>query len=69
MAMTGEQIRYRGLAALRRELGRDGMIRFLQQFDKGSGDYTKARAELLAGLTMENLRQHVRLKKKSAKGR
>jgi hypothetical protein len=37
--MTVEEIRRRGLEALRRELGRAGMIRFMQQFEAGSGDY------------------------------
>jgi len=38
MNHTPEQIRTAGLAALKRELGPAGMIRFLQQFDRGSGD-------------------------------
>lgn len=43
MADTMEQIRRRGLAALRRELGRAGMIRFIQQFDPGEGNYAVER--------------------------
>jgi hypothetical protein len=43
MAQTLEEIRQKGLHALRKELGRYGMIRFLQQFDAGRGDYTKVR--------------------------
>lgn len=39
MKLTLDQIRRKGLAALRRELGKAGMIRFLQQFETGSGDY------------------------------
>jgi len=38
-----EQIRLAGLRALSRELGPVGMIRFLQQFEVGAGDYTKER--------------------------
>lgn len=41
--MTMDQIRLAGLKALSRELGPVGMIRFLQQFETGSGDYTKDR--------------------------
>jgi len=41
--MTMDQIRLAGLKALSRELGPVGMIRFLQQFEMGSGDYTKER--------------------------
>ncbi len=43
MADTMEQIRRKGLAALRRELGRAGMIRFLQQFEPGTGNYAAER--------------------------
>ena len=41
--MTLEQIRVTGLAALMEKLGPDGMIRFLQQFETGTGDYTTER--------------------------
>ncbi|MEI6218515.1 MAG: hypothetical protein WCP86_06420 [bacterium] len=40
-------VRTRGVAALRRELGNAGMVLFLQQFDKGRGDYTKERHKIL----------------------
>jgi hypothetical protein len=43
MAMTLEEIRQAGLEALRERLGRAGMIRFLQQFDSGRGDYARDR--------------------------
>jgi len=66
MTMTGEQIRLRGLAALRKEVGHAGLVRFLQHFEAGKGDYTSERAGLLAGLTMEELRRRAgRPKKKS----
>lgn len=45
--MTLEQIRMAGLDALIRELGPIGMIRFLQQFDNGKGDYSKERHKWL----------------------
>lgn len=41
--MTLEQIRVTGLAALMEKLGPDGMIRFLQQFETGAGDYSTER--------------------------
>ncbi|MCA9909774.1 MAG: hypothetical protein KC519_14050 [Anaerolineae bacterium] len=41
--MTMDQIRLAGLKALSRELGPVGMIRFLQQFETGSSDYTRER--------------------------
>lgn len=45
MNKTLDQIRAEGFAALRDKLGRAGMIRFLQQFDAGHGDYAEDRRE------------------------
>jgi hypothetical protein len=67
MQMTGEEIRLRGLAALRRELGRAGLVRFLQHFETGSGDYTRQREKLLASLSMKELRSRARRSKKTSK--
>jgi hypothetical protein len=47
-----DEIRRAGLEALHRELGPVGMVRFLQQFENGSGDYTAERAELLGNPTV-----------------
>lgn len=41
--MTPLEINRIGYKALIDALGFDGMIRFLRQFDPGSGDYTKER--------------------------
>jgi hypothetical protein len=41
--MTPKEIRLAGLNALTQNLGVVGMIRFLQDTDKGQGDYTKDR--------------------------
>lgn len=48
-----DEILRTGLDALRRGLGLVGMVRFLQQLRKPSGDYTADRAELQAGMTMD----------------
>jgi hypothetical protein len=48
-----EVIRTRGLHALKEELGVNGMIRFLQQFEVGRGNYTDDRHQWLDGLTLE----------------
>ena len=45
--MSLEELRQRGLAALAKELGPVGMVRFLQQFETGSGDYTAERHQWL----------------------
>ena len=60
MADTLEQIRRRGLAALRRELGKAGMIRFLQQFDQGEGDYAAKRHEWVDETSLADLRAEAR---------
>lgn len=45
--MSQEEIRIAGLKALKKELGPVGMVRFLQQYELGEGDYTKERKKLL----------------------
>jgi hypothetical protein len=47
------QLRQRGIEVLVQALGAVGMVRFLQQFDPGSGDYTRDRDALLADITLE----------------
>jgi len=43
MHRTLNDIRREGLEVLRKRLGRAGMIRFLQQFETGAGDYAADR--------------------------
>jgi hypothetical protein len=57
MAPTLDEIRVRGLRALRQHLGRAGMIRFLQQFEHGAGDYVKERRSWVDSSTMADLRK------------
>jgi len=57
MIQTPEQIRTAGLAALKRELGTAGMIRFLQQFQPGSGDWASQRQEWLRRTTLDDIRK------------
>jgi hypothetical protein len=66
--MTLPEIRQAGLEALRERLGREGMIRFLQPFNGGHGDYTAERHALLDELTLGEIVQdvgHRRAKPKS----
>ncbi|MFO7967960.1 MAG: hypothetical protein R6U44_10225 [Archaeoglobaceae archaeon] len=46
-AISPDEIRIAGLKALEKELGPVGMVRFLQQYELGEGDYTKERKKLL----------------------
>ena len=50
-----EEIRKDGIDALAKKLGPDGMIRFIQQFDSGRGDYTKERHAILDSYTIEDI--------------
>ena len=43
MTLTLDEIGRKGLKALRRDLGPAGMIRFLQQFETGTGHYARER--------------------------
>lgn len=61
--MTPQQIRTAGLAALSRELGLVGMIRFMQQFEMGQGDYSKDRHQWLDQYTVDDIAKLVREKK------
>ena len=56
MPATLEEIRQTGLRALRERLGRAGMIRFLQQFETGSGDYARERHAWVDRVSLEQLR-------------
>lgn len=58
--MTLNEIRQKGLEALSRELGPVGMIRFMQQFETGSGDYSIERHEWLQNETVEGIYQRIK---------
>lgn len=53
--LTQEEVRVRGMDALKKELGIVGTLRFLQQFDRGKGDYTKERHRILDGLSLNDI--------------
>ena len=58
--MTLEEIRVAGLAALARELGPVGMVRFLQQFETGQGDYSRERHSWLNQQDVQTLVEKIR---------
>ncbi len=49
-----EKIRREGLKALKEKLGVEGMIKFIQMYSDGKGDYTQEREELLKDVTIED---------------
>ena len=66
-SQTANDIRRAGIAALTGALGPVQTIRFLQQFDLGSGDYTAERAKLLGNPTVEDLLGELKAKKGRSK--
>ena len=55
------QIRQLGLEVLSRELGPVAMIRFLQQYETGTGDYSKERHRWLNKLTVDDIAEKARI--------
>ncbi len=53
--MTPIELYRKGFKALVDALGYDDAIRFIRQFDAGSGDYTTERHQWLDSLTMDEI--------------
>lgn len=66
--MTLEEIRLVGLRALYRDLGAVGLVRFLQQFETGHGDYTTERHRWLDEYTVPDVVRQIRERKSTDKG-
>jgi len=58
------QIRQLGIEVLSRELGPIAMIRFLQQYTVGTGDYSKERHLWLDNLTIDDIVEKAYKKRK-----
>jgi hypothetical protein len=65
--MTDEDFERHAFAILRRELGVDGLARFLRLNRAGSGDYTRDRFRWLEGATVENIMSEVENRRGPAK--
>jgi hypothetical protein len=63
--MSLEQIRIVGMEVLARELGIVGMIRFLQQFETGHGDYSIERHQWLDDQDLDTIVQRIRKRRVS----
>jgi hypothetical protein len=57
-------LRKMGLEALCKSLGPLGMVRFLQQYDAGTGDYTKERDFWLKDIDIESIAIELRHRRK-----
>lgn len=64
MEMNPVEIRKKGLDALNKALGPIGMVRFLQQYESGSGDYTKERNQWLNDVTIDSVVEEISKKSK-----
>jgi hypothetical protein len=53
--LTDEEFERHALSVLRRELGLDGLARFLRVYRAGSGDYTRDRHRWLEGATIQEI--------------
>ena len=58
--LTSEQIRRKGIEILAKNLGPVDMIRFLQQFELGTGDYSTDRHAWLDRLTIRDIVKEVK---------
>jgi hypothetical protein len=64
---TLDELRIAGLEALARELGAVGMVRFLQQFETGWGDYSVERHEWLDQADVQMLAERIRQRRQQIK--
>ncbi len=53
--LTDDQFEQHAFAVLQRELGLDGLARFLRLYRSGPGDYTAERHTWLNGLTVDEI--------------
>ncbi len=54
-----EKIRKEGLKALKDKLGVEGMIKFIQMYSEGKGDYTNEKYEINDEPTFEEFEKYV----------
>ena len=59
------QIRQTGIEVLNRELGPVAMIRFLQQYERGYGDYSQERHEWIDKISVTDIVEQIKSKRKA----
>jgi hypothetical protein len=64
--LSDDDFERHALAILQRELGLDGLARFLRLYRSGSGDYTRARHRWLQGATIQDVMTEVERRTKPA---
>lgn len=63
--LTLYEIRTVGFEALMRELGPAGAIRFIQQYESGSGDYTRDRKKRLPKKSVREIGKQIMKQRQS----
>jgi hypothetical protein len=63
LTMSPAGIRKAGLEAVAKKLGPLGMVRFLQQFETGRGDYTKERDQWLKDMDIQEIISELKFKR------
>jgi len=63
--MSFLELQAKGFQVLQEHLGIVGMLKFIQQFDTGSGDYTKMREKLLGNPTIDEIKAEIEEMKNS----
>lgn len=66
--MILQEIQVAGLRAVSRDLGAVGLVRFLQQFETGHGDYSTERHEWLGGDTVGSVVDRIRERRAADEG-
>jgi hypothetical protein len=57
-------IREEGFRVLAKRLGTADTVNFLRQFEDGSGNYTEERDSVLAGITIDDIAENIRKRKR-----
>jgi len=58
------QIRQIGIEILNRELGPVAMVRFLQQYERGYGDYSKERHKWIDKISVSDIVEQIKNRRK-----
>lgn len=64
--MTDEDFERHAFAILQRELGLEGLVRFLRLNRAGCGDYTRDRHRWLSGATIQDIMDEVERRRDTA---
>jgi hypothetical protein len=62
--MSDADFERHALQVLHRELGLDGLARFLRVYRSGSGDYTRERHRWLEGATVQEITAEMKLRER-----